>query len=766
MTTTVRVQNVQSIQDVTVYIDGFTVITGANNSGKALANGTLVATPAGWVFVEALSAGDIVLAGDGYPTRVVGVYPQGPRETCEVEFDDGRAVTVDLDHLWKVSIGVGRFHRGAEQRWDVMTTRDIWNRVGDTPTRLQRPAIPSPGPAQYNNRPVSLDPYLIGLLLGVGCFQQTPVRMSTTDSEILSEMRRALPQGVSLNPCGGCDYRLQTRRGQPNPVLVTVQELGLGGVKSYEKFIPPVYRWNDIETRVAVLQGLMDTGGSVNTKGIAEFYSSSHRLTHAVAEIVYSLGGVARVRSKVPTYTYKGERRQGREAFTVTIRLPNFPLFRLHRKLRKVGDLSRWVQPLMVAFKKGSVMDCTCIEVEHDSHLFQIQGHLVTHNTALIRAIRGVFTNAPAGPLVRHGTNYLTVEITFDEGTTIKWEKGWEKPGQKGATVNRYTLNGKPLSNVGRGCPPEVLALGVHSLKAGTDTLWPQIADQFRGVLFLVGSPGSATAEAIADVDRVGRLSTALKLAESERRSVNSTLRVRQKDEQTFVAELETYDGLDDVGSLVESLETKIAEVETLQEQIEEHATLYNRHNTAQENITYLSGVTEVCVPTQEDVDEAVELRVDVQYSRELQESLRRRQEEVNALEGVELVPLPTRETQTEATDLREDLRVCQELHLQTQRSRIQEQAAEEAVQVFEGMTLMDTTRTEKTKKALVYLRDLQKRLLAEAAEVLRLEGELAKIQDNAEGAIADVFGLLGDAGECPTCNTIMTGDHHHEETS
>ena len=49
--------------------------------------------------------------------------------------------------------------------------------------------------------------------------------------------------------------------------------------------------------------------------------------------------------------------------------------------------------------------------------------------TAVMRAIRGLFTNAPAGPLVRHGAAHLTVALTFDDGTEVVWEKGWEKPG-------------------------------------------------------------------------------------------------------------------------------------------------------------------------------------------------------------------------------------------------------------------------------------------------------------------------------------------------
>ena len=63
--------------------------------------------------------------------------------------------------------------------------------------------------------------------------------------------------------------------------------------------------------------------------------------------------------------------------------------------------------------------------------------------SALQRAIRGVFTNPPAGSLVRHGAKYLSVTITFSDGQTVCWEKG--------SKVNRYIVNGKLIDNVGRG---------------------------------------------------------------------------------------------------------------------------------------------------------------------------------------------------------------------------------------------------------------------------------------------------------------------------
>ena len=78
------------------------LLMAGNQLGKALRFDEPVLTPAGWVPIGQLKAGDLVIAGDGFPTEVTGVFPQGVRRLVEVTFDYGQKVVCDLDHLWKV----------------------------------------------------------------------------------------------------------------------------------------------------------------------------------------------------------------------------------------------------------------------------------------------------------------------------------------------------------------------------------------------------------------------------------------------------------------------------------------------------------------------------------------------------------------------------------------------------------------------------------------------------------------------------------------
>lgn len=80
-------------------------VPAAAGPGKALRDGTPVLTPTGWVPIEQLTPGDMVVAGDGTPTEVLGVYPQGIQPLYRVHVDDGGWVDTTGEHLWGVSRG-------------------------------------------------------------------------------------------------------------------------------------------------------------------------------------------------------------------------------------------------------------------------------------------------------------------------------------------------------------------------------------------------------------------------------------------------------------------------------------------------------------------------------------------------------------------------------------------------------------------------------------------------------------------------------------
>ena len=359
----------------------------------------------------------------------------------------------------------------------------------------------------------------------------------------------------------------------------------------------------------------------------------------------------------------------------------------------------------------------------------------------------GVFTNPPAGPLVRHGAAYLSVEITFSDGQVVLWEKGWEKPDQKGATINRYVLNGKTLSSVGRGVPPEVEALGVQPISAGTEKLWPQVADQFKGTLFLIGSAGSTVAEAVADVDRVGRLSEALKLSEKDRRAITNVLKVRRKDETTLTEEVAAFDGLDAATAMVDTLASTEQGIETARTEFDSTVALRDRVTSSRKAVAGLVGVADIPVPAPGLAQGASEAKQEAKALGELRGRLVARQGAVEALSGLSGVPaVPTGK---DALELRPKLQALQALASKRAQNKA---AVDRLAPLYEVVLPEASSKMSRLTEALAFFEGLKSRRAVLKDKLSRIEEGLVERSASLDTVEDEIHEILGGVGMCPTC--------------
>lgn len=67
--------------------------------------------------------GDQIYGGDGKPTTIVGVFPQGKRQLYKVVLENGSAPECDLDHLWKV-------YDKESKEYKVLDTNTLIKNVG------------------------------------------------------------------------------------------------------------------------------------------------------------------------------------------------------------------------------------------------------------------------------------------------------------------------------------------------------------------------------------------------------------------------------------------------------------------------------------------------------------------------------------------------------------------------------------------------------------------------------------------------------------
>jgi phosphate starvation-inducible PhoH-like protein len=359
--------------------------------GRAQPVDTPVLTPSGFRPIGALAIGDLVVGADGRPTPVLGVYPQGRKPIFRVATQDGASTLACGEHLWFVRTAGDR-RRGKPGR--VLQTEEM---VGNLrAARARRYELPLVGAVQFPRRPVSIDPYALGLLLGDGCITtRTTPSFSTADPELVEALGEVLV-GVTPRPLGGYDYSMQRTGGGrgpvPNPLTTQLRELGIAGTNSRSKFIPEDYLLNAPDVRLAVLQGLLDTdGGPVRQRDRScrvSFSTYSARLRDDVIFLVRSLGGVTYTRTRpalgrAPGGSASRPVFHRSDAHIVDIRLPaSIPPFRLTRKASRYAEVGggrpmRFIDRIDPAGEA----DCVCIAVGAQDSLYVTTDFLVTHNT-------------------------------------------------------------------------------------------------------------------------------------------------------------------------------------------------------------------------------------------------------------------------------------------------------------------------------------------------------------------------------------------------
>lgn len=334
--------------------------------GNGLPVDTPVLTPTGWRPIGQLAVGDEVIDPKGHPSTVTGVFPQGVRPCYEIAVSDGRRMIADENHRWRVRL-VNR------SRDYVLTTKELISKLH------ARPRLPSVevAPEFQQTEHLPLAPWAVGALLGDGCLTDGGLKLAATESfmvDKMSELLSASPTYHGSNTWGWSGF---------GPVI---KQLGMQR-REETKVVPQRYMLASPKDRLELLRGLLDSDGSCDREGRAEFSSSSRQLARQVLELVRSLGGNAGFYVKEsPTYTKPdGTVGTGRPAYLVkNIRLADNPFSRPRKAERFITTAERKMVRgnVVKAIKPVESRETVCISVSAASQLYITQDWLVTHNTS------------------------------------------------------------------------------------------------------------------------------------------------------------------------------------------------------------------------------------------------------------------------------------------------------------------------------------------------------------------------------------------------
>lgn len=404
--------------------DGF-LIGDSMGLGKGQVYDELVYTPNGPIKIGDIKVGDYVIGQNGKKTKVTGVYPQGIRNVYKFTFTDGSSVECDENHLWNVC---HNSHVDESKKYHTLSTLQLIDKNGfviekgngrnsnkdykvNTYYKKENGnntwQIPICEPVCFEkNDNLPIEPYLFGALLGDGTFACN----SCSLVEFSNDFDEMFGDYIKSNYLNAHEINI----GQKNirtlsvSIMKELKELGLKGKRSHEKFIPDCYKYSTIENRLSLLQGLMDTDGCClknktknNIFNCTEYSTSSEKLADDVAELVNTLGGIARKHSKKTFYKKNGIRVECKTAYRLNIKLPNqFNPFRLKRKANFYNvpqkyKVARAIKDISYVGKKETI----CIKVDAPDELYLTRNCIVTHNTiqgisiAIERKNRGEIKN-------------------------------------------------------------------------------------------------------------------------------------------------------------------------------------------------------------------------------------------------------------------------------------------------------------------------------------------------------------------------------------
>jgi type IV secretion system protein VirB4 len=199
------------------------------------------------------------------------------------------------------------------------------------------------------------------------------------------QLSQRLLWGWSMAQALGLAPRPQVSRNR-SPLGEALSQLGLTAKASYEKSVPEAYKRSSVAQRLALLQGLLDTDGSVGNGTHASFTSTSERLARDVQEIAWSLGARAKLARRQTHFTGSlGEKKAGRPSWRVSIVHPDISrLFSLPRKVAQCKPKAMQHRLRIVRIEEAGVKPMRCISVGHPDQLYVTDGFVVTHNTTLV----------------------------------------------------------------------------------------------------------------------------------------------------------------------------------------------------------------------------------------------------------------------------------------------------------------------------------------------------------------------------------------------
>lgn len=363
------------------------IYVGFAGTGKAMPKDTLIPTPDGEKLLGEIKVGDFVFDRKGHPTKVLGVYDRGVRRCFELTFSDGRKTRCCDEHIWPCYT--------SKKNLKNLTLQEMMEKgIRISAKSGGRFRMPINGCVEFSEKELPVHPYILGVFLGDGCCKERYLTLSSNDLPVVEKVAKLL--NATAEKLSENNYSWRFMKGGK---AITTKEV-FDDIASWvmrgsnEKIIPTDYLHGSRDQRIALLQGLFDTDGSVSCKsnGLASFSTTSSELYAGVSYLLRSLGLSTSTSSKA---VCRGRIKQNGTCSTdyvvrTHLKPDQFDVcFSLPRQIEKLklvfGTFKRpskcTERVALTDVREVEPCEQVCILVDNPEHLFLANDFLVTHNT-------------------------------------------------------------------------------------------------------------------------------------------------------------------------------------------------------------------------------------------------------------------------------------------------------------------------------------------------------------------------------------------------
>lgn len=401
----------------------FKKYSGSWDTGKDLRWDTKIFTVDGVKEIKDISIGDKIYDDSGILTKVCNKFSFTDKLQYKVTLQDGRVVYCGADHQWEV-IKAGKNK--------VMSLIDIYkskyvNIRGSRTDYMYR--LPLTKSLEYSPKQFTLEPYFLGLWLGDGSSRGPSI--STVDTEIVEYLKQlCLYKNLTLRAEiieGKCPHYFVVGDGsiRGNSIRTGLQTLNL----IQNKHIPEEYFYGSYEQRKDLLQGLLDSDGSIGIDGTIEFSNKNKTLIKGVELLCHSLGIRVNLRKRTTSWKYKGIKKYSK-SYRLFINTEEI-VFKLSRKKSRIlptrSSMSKTSRTsvAIVNIEPTIIEDSYCLSVDNESKLFLCGDYVVTHNTITAGydiKIGGQWERKGSASLIQHRSfndNHVAANGTRPNWATI-----------------------------------------------------------------------------------------------------------------------------------------------------------------------------------------------------------------------------------------------------------------------------------------------------------------------------------------------------------